>query len=52
MTKLSAFLRQESGATAIEYCIIAGCIALAIVVSLTTIGTKVNHYFEQVAAVN
>jgi pilus assembly protein Flp/PilA len=45
-------LRNRSGATAIEYCFIAGLIGLAIVAGLTVIGTKLNHIFTQIAAVN
>jgi pilus assembly protein Flp/PilA len=36
------FLRVEAGATAIEYCLIASFIALAIVVSVQAIGPQLN----------
>ena len=45
MTKVRSFLCDRSGATAIEYCLIAGFIALAIVAGATTLGTNVNGKF-------
>jgi pilus assembly protein Flp/PilA len=36
------FLADESGATAIEYGLIAGMIALVIIAALTTLGTRLN----------
>lgn len=45
MVKVRSFLRNESGATAIEYAIIAGGISIAIVVAALGIGTKLNTTF-------
>ena len=43
MSKLiSRFVRDESGATAIEYGLIAALIAVVIITALTTIGTNLN----------
>jgi pilus assembly protein Flp/PilA len=43
MTNLiSRFVRDESGATAIEYGLIAALIAVVIITGLTTVGTKLN----------
>jgi pilus assembly protein Flp/PilA len=42
-------LRDETGATAIEYALIGGAIALVIVVSAQTIGTGLNTIFTTVA---
>jgi pilus assembly protein Flp/PilA len=42
------FLRDESGATAIEYCLIASGIALAIVVTVQGIGPQLNTKFTSV----
>ena len=42
------FLRDESGATAIEYCLIASGIALAIVVTVQGIGPQLNTKFSSV----
>ena len=45
---LAKFLRDEQGATAIEYCLIASFIALAIVVSVQSIGPTLNTKFTSV----
>ena len=49
MTTFSAFLRDETGATSIEYALIAGLISLVIIGSLTAIGTKLSSKFSQVS---
>lgn len=50
MTKLiSRFVRDESGATAIEYGLIAALIAVVIITALTTIGTNLNTKFTSIA---
>ena len=48
--KILKFLRDESGATAIEYGLIAGLIAVVIVASVTAVGTKVSKQFSNVAS--
>lgn len=49
MTKLiSRFVRDESGATAIEYGLIAALIAVVIITVLTQIGTSLNTKFTAV----
>jgi len=45
------FLRNESGATAIEYGLIAGGIAIVIVAAVNTLGTSLNGAFEEVVSV-
>jgi pilus assembly protein Flp/PilA len=45
MNTLARFVRDESGATAIEYGLIAALIAVVIIVGLTTVGTKLNTMF-------
>ena len=45
---ISAFLRDESGATAIEYCLIAAGISIVIVVSVNGIGSQLNEKFALV----
>jgi pilus assembly protein Flp/PilA len=45
---ISKFLRDESGATAIEYCLIACGIALAIIVSVQSIGPTLSTKFTAV----
>ncbi len=43
------FLRSQSGATAIEYSLIAAFIALVIVGSLLVLGTVINEPLEQIS---
>ena len=50
MTNLfSRFVRDESGATAIEYGLIAALIAVVIITGLTTVGTNLNAKFSTIA---
>jgi len=49
MLKVHAFLRDESGATAIEYGLIAGLISVVIITVLTTIGTNLLAQFQAIA---
>jgi pilus assembly protein Flp/PilA len=49
MSILKAFVRDESGATAIEYGLIAALIAVVIITALTTIGTNLATNFTTVA---
>ena len=47
MSKLFArFVKDESGATAIEYGLIAALIALAIMVGAGNLGNALNNQFE------
>jgi pilus assembly protein Flp/PilA len=43
------FFKNVEGATAIEYALIAGGIALAIVAAVSALGTQVNTDFENVS---
>jgi pilus assembly protein Flp/PilA len=47
--KLMKFLRDEDGVTAIEYGLIAGLIAIAIVVAVGAIGTDLSGLFNGIA---
>jgi len=49
MSKLSRFFRNESGATAIEYGLIAAGIAVAIIVVVLSVGTNLNSTFTSVS---
>ena len=42
MTKVLAFLKNESGATAIEYGLIAAGISVVIIAAVKSIGTTLN----------
>ena len=46
---IGTLLQDESGATAIEYGLIAALIAVAIIASVTAVGTKLNTTFNSVA---
>ena len=49
MTNLiQRFWNDEEGATAIEYGLIAGLIAVAIIVSVGEIGTKLGAFFAYI----
>lgn len=51
MSKLFAnFLADEAGATAIEYGLIAGLIAVVIISAVTTLGTNISAKFNAIAA--
>ncbi len=51
MNKLFArFIKDESGATAIEYGLIAGLIAVVIIAALTTLGTNIGAKFNTIAS--
>jgi len=50
MRKLvSRFFNDEAGATSIEYGLIASLIALAIIATVTSVGTKLQTTFTSVA---
>jgi pilus assembly protein Flp/PilA len=51
MTNLfSRFVRDESGATAIEYGLIAALIAVVIITGLTSVGTNLQAKFTSIAS--
>ncbi|MCM5554374.1 Flp family type IVb pilin [Pleomorphomonas sp. NRK KF1] len=45
---VSRFLKDESGATAIEYGLIASLIAVAIITAATTLGTNISATFNKI----
>ena len=49
MKQVLKFIRNESGATAIEYALIASLIAVAIIGAVSTVGTKVSETFSAVS---
>jgi pilus assembly protein Flp/PilA len=51
MTNLFArFVKDESGATAIEYGLIAALVAVVCITALTTLGTNLSTTFTNVGA--
>ena len=49
MSKLIAFLKNESGATAIEYGLIAADISVAIIAVVNGLGTQLNNIFTSIS---
>jgi pilus assembly protein Flp/PilA len=49
MTKIVAFLKNESGATAIEYGLIAAGISVAIIAVVNTLGSTLNAKFTSIS---
>jgi pilus assembly protein Flp/PilA len=49
MSKFVAFLKNESGATAIEYGLIAAGISVAIIAVVNGLGTQLNNTFNTVS---
>jgi pilus assembly protein Flp/PilA len=47
--KFRAFLRDQNGATAIEYALIAAGISIAIITAVKGIGTKLNTTFGSIS---
>ena len=49
MQKLARFFNDESGATAIEYGLIAALIAVAIITAVTSLGENAGDTFNSIA---
>ena len=49
MKTFKAFLADETGATAIEYGLIAALISVVIITVLTTVGTNLRTKFQSIA---
>jgi pilus assembly protein Flp/PilA len=49
MNPIYRFMHDESGATAIEYGLIAGLISVVILTVLTNLGTKLNTKFTRIS---
>lgn len=49
MSQFLRFLRNESGATAIEYGLIAAGISIAIIAVVNGLGTKLNTTFSSIS---
>ena len=47
---VARFAKDESGATAIEYGLIAALVSVAIIAALSTLGTKLTKTFQTVAS--
>lgn len=49
LSSITRFLRDEEGATAIEYGLIAGLVAIGIAVALTALGTDLTGLFTRIS---
>jgi len=47
---IDPFRRSRSGATSVEYAILATCIAFAIIVAVGFLGTQLNTSYTEVSA--
>jgi pilus assembly protein Flp/PilA len=47
--RFSEFIRNESGATAIEYGLIAGLIGVVIITAVKQVGTKLSTQFNTIS---
>ena len=50
MSRILAFLKNESGATAIEYGLIASLISLTIIAAMNRLGGKLTTTFNEIAS--
>ena len=48
VSHIKAFLKDEEGASAIEYALVAALIGLAATLGMTNVGTQLNSFFEAV----
>lgn len=49
MRNLVSFIKDESGATAIEYGLIAALISIAAITAMTTLGGSLSNTFNKVS---
>ena len=49
MNTVARFVRDESGATAIEYGLIAALIAVGIIAAATTLGNSLSSIFNRIS---
>ena len=49
VTHMMRFLKEEEGATAVEYGLMVALIAMAIIVTVRLVGTNLNTLFSGVA---
>jgi pilus assembly protein Flp/PilA len=49
MRRLLAFLNDDSGATAIEYCLIAAGLSIVIITGVNSVGSALDTTFETVS---
>ncbi|HZK12872.1 MAG TPA: Flp family type IVb pilin [Desulfobaccales bacterium] len=50
LRKIAAFINDEEGASAVEYGLLVGLIAVVIIVAVTALGAKLNVLFAGITA--
>jgi pilus assembly protein Flp/PilA len=50
MTFLKNFINDEEGQDLVEYALLLGFVAIACVVAVTALGTKISAYFNKVGS--
>jgi pilus assembly protein Flp/PilA len=50
LRKIAAFINDEEGASAVEYGLLVGLIAVVIIVAVTALGAKLNALFLAITA--
>lgn len=50
MRKFVSLMKDESGATAIEYGLIAALVAVAIIAAISLLGTQLSNTFNKVSS--
>ena len=50
ITQAKDFAREEEGATMVEYGLMVALIAIVCITAITTIGTKLNSVFTEIAS--
>jgi pilus assembly protein Flp/PilA len=50
LRKIMAFINDEEGASAVEYGLLVGLIAVVIIVAVKAMGAKLNVLFEGITA--
>ena len=51
METLRSFIKREDGASAIEYALIAGLIAVMVIAGATLMGENIDAIFQKIASV-
>jgi pilus assembly protein Flp/PilA len=49
LNQIMRFVKEEDGATAVEYGLMVSLIAVAIITAVTLVGTNLNNVFNSVA---
>lgn len=50
LSSVQNFIREEEGASAVEYGILVALIAVAVIATVTLVGTKLENVFNKICA--